>query len=158
GLATARPRSRGAPNAQPHRSGGFLPKAARSPAGNEQTVLARIMQPRMETERQADRSDRIHVYPQMAKNSSKESKDRSKGRLILLFAGGILAGAQVGKAIVSLPLMNIEIHVAGLILAVFATLGAIAGIAGGAGVSWLGARNSLIAGLLAIAAGNMLAV
>jgi hypothetical protein len=46
----------------------------------------------------------------------------------LLFFGGTVASAQVGKAIVSLPLMRDEmsmgIGVAGALLSVFATLGA----------------------------------
>jgi hypothetical protein len=53
----------------------------------------------------------------------------------LLFLGGTVAAAQVGKAIVSLPIMRSELHfgidVAGAILAVFATLGATCGLGGG---------------------------
>jgi predicted MFS family arabinose efflux permease len=77
----------------------------------------------------------------------------------LLFFGGTVAAAQVGKAIVSLPLMrddmSMGIGVAGAILSVFATLGATFGIGGGAFVAWIGPRRALILGMIALAVGNL---
>jgi DHA1 family inner membrane transport protein len=80
----------------------------------------------------------------------------------LLFFGGTVAAAQVGKAVVSLPLMRSEmglgIDVAGAILSVFATLGATCGIGGGAYVAWIGPRRALIWGMIALAVGNLCGV
>jgi hypothetical protein len=77
----------------------------------------------------------------------------------LLFFGGIVAAAQVGKAIVSLPLirteMSLGIDSAAVILSVFATLGATCGICGGALVSWYGARRALLLGMVGLAVGNV---
>jgi DHA1 family inner membrane transport protein len=77
----------------------------------------------------------------------------------LLFFGGTVAAAQVGKAIVSLPLMRDEmsmgIGVAGAILSVFATLGATCGIGGGAFVAWIGPRRALVMGMIVLAVGNL---
>jgi predicted MFS family arabinose efflux permease len=77
----------------------------------------------------------------------------------LLFFGGTVAAAQVGRAIVSLPLMRDEmsmgIGVAGAILSVFATLGATFGIGGGAFVAWIGPRRALVMGMIALAIGNL---
>jgi MFS transporter, DHA1 family, inner membrane transport protein len=77
----------------------------------------------------------------------------------LLFFGGTVAAAQVGKAIVSLPLMRDEmgmgIGFAGAILSVFAMLGATCGIGGGAFVAWIGPRRALIMGMIALGVGNL---
>jgi MFS transporter, DHA1 family, inner membrane transport protein len=77
----------------------------------------------------------------------------------LLFFGGTLAAAQVGKAIVSLPLMrsemNFGIDVAGAVLSVFATLGATCGVGGGALVAWAGPRQALVLGMIGLAIGNV---
>jgi MFS transporter, DHA1 family, inner membrane transport protein len=77
----------------------------------------------------------------------------------LLFFGGTVAAAQVGKAIVTLPLMHDEmsmgIGVAGAVLSVFATLGATFGIGGGAIVAWIGPRRALVVGMMALAVGNL---
>lgn len=52
--------------------------------------------------------------------------------------------------------MHLGLDVAGLIVAVFATLGALAGVGAGAIVARIGLHRSLIGGLSAIAAGNLL--
>jgi MFS family permease len=92
---------------------------------------------------------------------------RSNGRtpwglVCLLFFGGTVAAAQVGKAIVSLPLMrgdmNFGIDVAAAILSVFATLGATFGLGGGALVSWIEARRAVLFGMIGLAVGNSCAV
>ena len=76
----------------------------------------------------------------------------------LLIGCGIVAAAQIGKAIISLPLIRVDLQlgldVAGLIVATFATLGASCGIAAGVAVQRLGVRRSLIGGMTAIAVGN----
>jgi MFS transporter, DHA1 family, inner membrane transport protein len=89
-----------------------------------------------------------------------KSGDRTPAALCaLLFFGGTVAAAQVGKAVVSLPMMRSEmglgIDVAGAILSVFATLGATCGIGGGAYVAWIGPRRALIWGMIALAVGNL---
>jgi predicted MFS family arabinose efflux permease len=80
--------------------------------------------------------------------------------VLLLVGGGIVAAAQVGKAIISVPLIRSELSfgldVAGLIVATFATLGAMSGIGAGVIVGRLGIRRSLIGGMAAIALGNVI--
>jgi hypothetical protein len=53
----------------------------------------------------------------------------------LLPSSGIVASAQIGKAIIAIPLIRSELSLgfdlAGLIVATFATLGAITGIGAG---------------------------
>jgi DHA1 family inner membrane transport protein len=88
------------------------------------------------------------------------SSDRTPTALCaLLFFGGILAAAQIGKAVVSLPLMRTQmgfgVDVAGAILSIFATLGALGGLGGGAFVAWIGPRRALIFGMIGLAAGNL---
>jgi MFS family permease len=84
------------------------------------------------------------------------------GLVCLLFCAGIVAAAQVGKAIVSLPLMRSEMNfgfdIAAAILSVFATLGAACGIGGGALVSLVGVRRSLLLGMIGLVVGNGCAV
>jgi predicted MFS family arabinose efflux permease len=79
--------------------------------------------------------------------------------LWLLIGAGVLAAAQIGKAIISVPMIRSDLalglDLAGLIVATFATLGAIAGIGAGVLVARLGARQSLIGGMAAIALGNI---
>jgi predicted MFS family arabinose efflux permease len=80
--------------------------------------------------------------------------------VLLLVGSGIIAAAQVGKAIISVPLIRSELSfgldVAGLIVATFATLGAMTGIGAGVIVGRLGIRRSLIGGMGAIALGNVI--
>jgi predicted MFS family arabinose efflux permease len=92
--------------------------------------------------------------------TSPSNVDRTPWALCcLLFFGGAVAAAQVGKAIVSLPLMRDEMSMgigdAGAILSVFATLGAMCGVGGGAFVAWVGPRRALVMGMIALAAGNL---
>jgi len=76
----------------------------------------------------------------------------------LLIGSGVVAAAQIGKAIISLPMIRIDMAFglghAGLLVATFATLGASFGIGAGAMVQRLGARWSLIGGMGCIAIGN----
>jgi MFS transporter, DHA1 family, inner membrane transport protein len=78
----------------------------------------------------------------------------------LLIGSGVVAAAQVGKAIISIPLIRSEmalgLDLAGLIVATFATLGAFFGIGAGVVVRRLGIRRSLIGGLAAVALGNVI--
>src|SRR5262245_34183665 len=78
--------------------------------------------------------------------------------VLLLIGAGVVASAQVGKAIICMPLIRDELalglDIAGLIVAAFATLGAAMGIGAGVVVGRLGARRSLIGGMTAVALGN----
>ena len=79
---------------------------------------------------------------------------------MLLMGSGVAAAAQIGKAIIAVPMIRSELEVgldrAGLIVAMFATLGATTGIAAGLVVSRLGARRSLICGMGVITFGNLI--
>jgi len=85
---------------------------------------------------------------------------RSEGAIALLVFTGVFAAAQVGKAIICMADIRADMHlgldVAGLLVAVFATLGALGGVGAGAMVARIGLHRSLIGGLSAIAAGNVL--
>jgi MFS family permease len=74
-------------------------------------------------------------------------------QVLLLIASGIVASAQIGKAIITIPLIGSELSLgldlAGLIVASFAILGAITGICAGVVVGRLGVRCSLITGMTA---------
>jgi DHA1 family inner membrane transport protein len=78
----------------------------------------------------------------------------------LLIGSGIIAAAQIGKAVISIPLIRndlaLGLDLAGLIVATSATLGAITGIGAGVAVGKLGVRRSLISGMSAIALGNVI--
>jgi predicted MFS family arabinose efflux permease len=87
--------------------------------------------------------------------------EASSGRALLLLIGsGVVASAQIGKAIISIPLIRDDLalgfDLAGLIVAIFATLGATMGIGAGIVVSRLGVRQSLIGGMAIIAVGNVI--
>src|SRR4051812_828857 len=91
------------------------------------------------------------------------SADRRSWPLVtLLLLSGVLAAAQIGKAIITLPIicaeMKIGVDTAGLLLAAFAILGAIFGIGGGAAVSWIGARRAILLGMAGVAIGNVMAI
>ena len=77
----------------------------------------------------------------------------------LLIGSGIVAAAQIGKAIITVPIIRGDLALgldqAGLIVAIFATMGAIMGIGAGVAVGRLGVRHSLIGGMVAIAIGNV---
>src|SRR4051794_14792824 len=91
-----------------------------------------------------------------------KSVPRTWPQVSLLLLGGVLAGAQVGKAIITLPMisaeMKIGVDIAGLLLAAFAIIGATCGIGGGAAVSFIGPRRSAVLGMIGIALGNVMAV
>jgi predicted MFS family arabinose efflux permease len=78
----------------------------------------------------------------------------------LLIGSGVVAAAQIGKAIISIPIirdeMGLGFGLAGLIVATFATLGALTGIGAGVVVGRLGIRWSLIGGMAFIALGNLI--
>lgn len=78
----------------------------------------------------------------------------------LLIGSGVIAAAQIGKAIISVPMIRAEmglgLDLAGAIVATFATLGACAGIGAGVLVQRIGLRHSLIGGMGAIAIGNLI--
>jgi MFS transporter, DHA1 family, inner membrane transport protein len=78
----------------------------------------------------------------------------------LLIGCGVVAAAQVGKAIISMPAIRAEmalgLDIAGLIVATFATLGALTGIGAGVVVRRIGVRESLVGGMMAIAIGNVI--
>ena len=80
--------------------------------------------------------------------------------MLLLFGNGVVASAQIGKAIISIPLIRedlaLGLDLAGLIVAIFATLGATMGIGAGVVVSRLGVRRSLIGGMATVAVGNVI--
>ena len=82
------------------------------------------------------------------------------GRVTLLIGSGVVASAQIGKAIISMPLirddLTVGLDLAGLIVAIFATLGATMGIGAGVVVGRLGARRSLVGGMATIAVGNII--
>lgn len=72
---------------------------------------------------------------------------------------GIVAALQVGKVIVSVPLLRAELGLslsaAGWVLSVFSVLGMLGGILTGAVVNRFGDRRILLLGLLAIAVGSL---
>jgi MFS transporter, DHA1 family, inner membrane transport protein len=76
----------------------------------------------------------------------------------LLIGCGVVAAAQIGKAIISMPVIRVDLglglDVAGLIVATFAALGASFGIGAGVTVQRIGVRRSLVGGMVAIALGN----
>ena len=84
----------------------------------------------------------------------------NKLQVWLLIGSGVIASAQIGKAMISVPLIRADLEfgfaLAGLVVAVFATLGAIFGIGAGALVQRIGLRRALIGGMGIIAAGNVI--
>jgi MFS family permease len=79
---------------------------------------------------------------------------------LFLLLGGIIAAAQLGKAFVAMPLVQAEMHlgigIVSLIIATFATLGAALGMGFGLILRRIGARTSLIAGMIIMAAGSVI--
>jgi MFS transporter, DHA1 family, inner membrane transport protein len=86
------------------------------------------------------------------------ARTAQNARVGLLMVSGVLAAAQIGKTIISIPLiraeMSIGLQLAGLIVGIFATLGATFGIGAGVLVQGIGARRSLAGGMACIAFGN----
>lgn len=91
---------------------------------------------------------------------SEETMSARSPQVLLLIGSGIVASAQIGKAIISVPLIRGELafglDLAGLIVATSATLGAMTAIGAGVVVGRLGVRRSLIGGMSAIAFGNLI--
>jgi MFS transporter, DHA1 family, inner membrane transport protein len=83
-----------------------------------------------------------------------------KVQIWLLIGGGVVAAAQIGKAMISMPMIRIDmafgLGLAGLIAATFATLGAFFGLGAGVLVRRSGVRRSLIVGMGAIMIGNLI--
>jgi MFS transporter, DHA1 family, inner membrane transport protein len=83
-----------------------------------------------------------------------------KLQVLLLMGSGVVAAAQIGKAIISVPMIRSDLALgldfAGLIVATFATLGAMTGIGAGLVVGRLGAAWSLIGGMGVISLGNVI--
>jgi DHA1 family inner membrane transport protein len=81
-------------------------------------------------------------------------------QILLLMGSGVVAAAQIGKAVISVPMIRSDLalglDLAGLVVATFATLGAMTGIGAGLVVGRLGARHSLIGGMGVIALGNVI--
>src|SRR5712672_1620358 len=94
------------------------------------------------------------------RHPSDEAARAGKLQVLLLMGSGVVAAAQIGKAIISVPMIRSDLalglDLAGLIVATFATLGTTTGIGAGLVVSRLGARRSLIGGMGVIALGNMI--
>lgn len=82
------------------------------------------------------------------------------GLALFLLLGGIISSAQLGKAIVAMPLleneMTLGITIISIIIATFATLGATLGMGAGLFARRLGPRRSLVSGMLVMAAGSVL--
>jgi MFS transporter, DHA1 family, inner membrane transport protein len=83
-----------------------------------------------------------------------------KVQIWLLIGSGVVAAAQIGKAIISIPTirtdMALGLDLAGLIVATFATLGAFFGLGAGVLVRRSSVRRSLIVGMGAITIGNLI--
>jgi DHA1 family inner membrane transport protein len=73
--------------------------------------------------------------------------------LILVFAG-VIAAFQIGKAAIAVPLirqdLELSLAMASWVIGAYGALGAVAGISAGVAVSFIGARNAAVTGLLAI--------
>jgi DHA1 family inner membrane transport protein len=80
-------------------------------------------------------------------------------QVLLLMGSGVVAAAQIGKAIIAVPIIRSDLalglDLAGLIVAMFATLGATTGIAAGLVVGRLGVGRSLVGGMAVITLGNL---
>src|SRR5438552_14901848 len=94
------------------------------------------------------------------RHPSDEAARAGKLQVLLLMGSGVVAASQIGKAIISIPMirsdMALGLDLAGLIVATFATIGAMTGIGAGLVVSRLGARRSLIGGMGVITLGNVI--
>lgn len=94
------------------------------------------------------------------RGASHEAECAGKLQVLLLMGSGVVAAAQIGKAIISVPIIRSDLalglDLAGLIVATFATLGAMTGIGAGLVVDRLGAGRSLIGGMSVITFGNVI--
>ena len=77
----------------------------------------------------------------------------------MVVAAGIVAALQVGKVIVSVPLLRadlgLSLSAAGWVLSIFSVLGVLGGILTGATVSRFGDRRIMLVGLWAIVIGSL---
>ena len=84
----------------------------------------------------------------------------SNFQISLLIGGGVVAASQIGKAAITISAirteMSLSYSLAGLIVAIFATLGALFGIGAGAFVSRIGVRTAMILGMFLISLGSFL--
>ena len=89
-----------------------------------------------------------------------EAASTGKLQVLLLMGSGVVAAAQIGKAIISVPMIRSDLalglDLAGLIVATFATLGAMTGIGAGLVVGRLGAGRALMGGMGVITLGNVI--
>jgi predicted MFS family arabinose efflux permease len=96
----------------------------------------------------------------LAQSIAKATTGAGSAQVLLLIGSGIVAAAQIGKAIIAVPMIRgdlaLGLDLAGLIVAIFAAMGATMGIGAGAVVGRLGARRSLIGGMGVIAIGNVI--
>jgi MFS family permease len=80
-------------------------------------------------------------------------------QVLLLMGSGVVAAAQIGKAIIAVPMIRNELAfglgLAGLIIAMFATLGATTGIAAGLAVGRLGIRRALFGRMVVMTVANL---
>src|SRR5437879_2783215 len=94
------------------------------------------------------------------RGASDETASAGKLQVLLLMGSGVVAAAQIGKAIISVPMFRADralgLDLAGLTVATFATIGAMTGIGAGLVVSRLGAGRSLIGGMGVITLGNVI--
>jgi len=94
------------------------------------------------------------------REASDEAVCAWKLQVLLLMGSGVVAAAQIGKAIISVPMIRSDLalglDLAGLIVATFATLGAMTGIGAGLVVGRLGAGRSLTGGMGVITLGNVI--
>jgi MFS family permease len=117
----------------------------------------------------------LHPYPTHAEIPAKASADEMRRiadsittripiawrrHVCLLIGSGVLATAQIGKAIISIPIIRDDMMLspafAGLIVAAFATLGAFFGLRAGIAVRRLDDRRSLILGMAVITIGGLI--
>jgi hypothetical protein len=86
----------------------------------------------------------------LVSNLTRRRARAGKLQVLLLMGSGVVAAAQIGKAIIAVPMIRSDLalglDLAGLIVATFATLGATTGIAAGLVVSRLGTGRSLVGG------------
>jgi predicted MFS family arabinose efflux permease len=94
------------------------------------------------------------------RGASDEAACAGKLQQLLLMGSGIVAAAQIGKGVISVPMIRSDLALgldfAGLIVATFATIGAMTGIGAGLVVSRLGAGRSLIGGMGVVTLGNLI--
>jgi MFS family permease len=96
----------------------------------------------------------------LTSSSTRRWERAGKLQVLLLMGSGVVAAAQIGKAIIAVPMIRSDLalglDLAGLIVATFATLGAATGIAAGLVVSRLGAGRCLVCGMGVITLGNVI--